>query len=132
MAEVAEAAMAGGAEAVVLTNTLPGLVIDIETRRPVLGGPGGGVSGAALHPVAVRAVHDVAAAWPDIPIVGVGGVATGADAVELMLAGAAAVEVGTATFADPRAPNRVLSELESWCQRTGVTRMDELIGTAHE
>lgn len=132
MAEMAEAATAGGAEAVVLTNTLPGLVIDIETRRPVLGGPGGGVSGAALHPVAVRAVHDVASARPDIPIVGVGGVASGADAVELMMAGAAAVEVGTAAFADPRAPNRVLSEMEAWCRRTGVTRMDELIGAAHD
>lgn len=132
MAEVAEAATAGGAEAVVLTNTLPGLVIDIETRRPVLGGPGGGVSGPALHPVAVRAVHDVASARPGIPIVGVGGVASGADAVELMMAGAAAVEVGTAAFADPRAPNRVLSELEAWCRRTGVTRMDELIGAAHD
>lgn len=131
MVEVAEAAMAGGAEAVVLTNTLPGMVIDIETRRPVLGGPGGGVSGAALHPVAVRAVHDVASARPDIPVVGVGGVATGADAVEMMMAGAAAVEVGTATFADPRAPNRVLSELVEWCRRAGVTRMDELIGVAH-
>ena len=132
MADVAAAAAAGGAEAVVLTNTLPGLVIDIETRRPVLGGPGGGVSGAALHPVAVRAVHDVAAARPDIPIVGVGGVASGADAVELMMAGAAAVEVGTATFADPRAPNRVLSEMVTWCRRAGVTRVDELIGAAHE
>lgn len=131
MADVAAAAAAGGAEAVVLTNTLPGLVIDIETRRPVLGGPGGGVSGAALHPVAVRAVHDVTAARPDIPIVGVGGVASGADAVELMMAGAAAVEVGTATFADPRAPNRVLSEMVTWCRRAGVTRVDELIGVAN-
>ena len=130
VADVAAAAVAGGAEAVVLTNTLPGMVIDLATRRPVLGGPGGGVSGAALHPVAVRAVHDVASARPDIPIVGAGGVASGADAVEFMLAGAAAVQVGTATFADPRAPNRVLSEMIAWCRRNGVARVGELTGAA--
>ena len=75
-----------------------------STRRPALGGGGGGLSGPAIHPVAVRAVHDVHAALPDLPIVGVGGVATGDDAVELLLAGASAVQVGTATFADPQAP----------------------------
>ena len=128
---VAEAAARGGAKAVVLTNTLAGLVIDIDGRRPVLGGGRGGVSGAALHPVAVRAVYDVREARPDLPIIGVGGVARGADAVEMLLAGASAVQVGTATFADPRAPWRVLAELEDWCRGSGVQRLDELIGAAH-
>ena len=128
---VAAAAADGGAEAVVLTNTLAGLVIDIETRRPVLGGIHGGVSGAALHPVSVRAVYDVREALPGVSIVGVGGVASGADAVEMLLAGASAVQVGTAIFADPRAPWRVLQELRAWCQDAGVQRVDELIGAAH-
>ena len=128
---VAEAAVRGGADAVVLTNTLAGLVIDTETRRPVLGAGRGGVSGAALHPVAVRAVYDVHEAMPDVPIVGVGGVARGVDAVEMLLAGASAVQVGTAIFADPRAPWRVLAELSEWCARAGVRSLDEMIGAAH-
>lgn len=129
---VAAAAVDGGAEAVVLTNTLAGLVIDIDKRRPALGGRRGGVSGAALHPVAVRAVYDVCEALPEVPIVGVGGVARGTDAVELLQAGASAVQVGTAIFADPRAPWRVLDELREWCQNAGVQELDELIGAAHE
>lgn len=131
LAAMATAAVSGGAAAVVLTNTMPGMVIDVETRRPVLGAGGGGVSGAALHPLAVRAVYDVHAACPDLPIVGVGGVSTGSDVVEFMLAGASAVEVGTASFADPRAPFRVLVEFRDWCRRHGVERTDELIGAAH-
>ena len=129
---VAAAAVRGGAEAVVLTNTLAGLVIDLDERRPALGGRRGGVSGAALHPVAVRAVYDVHEALPAVPIVGVGGVASGADAVEMLMAGASAVQVGTAIFADPRAPWRVLAELERWCLGAGVQRLDELIGAAQE
>ena len=129
--DIAAAAVRGGAEAVVLTNTLLGMVIDVESRRPVLGGGGGGMSGAAMHPVAVRAVYDVHAAMPDVPIVGVGGTCSGSDVVEFLLAGASAVEVGTATFADPRAPWRILSELREWCQTHGVQRLDELIGAAH-
>ena len=129
---VAAAAVRGGAEAVVLTNTLAGLVIDLDERRPALGGRRGGVSGAALHPVAVRAVYDVHEALPAVPIVGVGGVASGADAVEMLMAGASAVQVGTAIFADPRAPWRVLAELEQWCLHAGVQRLDELIGAAHK
>ena len=128
---VAAAAVTGGAEAVVLTNTLAGLVIDLDERRPALGGRRGGVSGAALHPVAVRAVYDVHEALPAVPIVGVGGVASGADAVEMLMAGASAVQVGTAIFADPRAPWRVLAELERWCLGAGVQRLDELIAAAH-
>ena len=97
---IALAAAEGGADAVVLTNTLPAMTIDPSTRRPRLGGGGGGLSGPAMHPVAVRAVHDVHKALAGLPIVGVGGIASGTDAVEMMLAGASAVEVGTAGFAD--------------------------------
>ena len=109
--EVAGAVAAAGAEAVTCINTLLGLAYDPETSQPALGAGGGGLSGPAIHPVAVRAVHDVHAAHPDLPIVGVGGVTTGWDAAELLLAGAVAVQVGTATFADPRAPARILADL---------------------
>jgi len=129
--EVAAAAAGAGAEAVTLINTLLGMAIDPLTRRPRLGGGGGGVSGPAIHPVAVRTVYDVHAALGDLPIVGVGGVASGEDAVELMLAGASAVQVGTATFADPRSVVGVLEGLEAWCGRHGVRRIRELIGGAH-
>lgn len=128
---VAAAAHAAGAEAVVLTNTLPAMMIDPKTRRPVLGALRGGMSGAALRPVAVRAVYDVHEAIPALPVVGVGGVAAGVDVVEFLLAGASAVEVGTATFADPRAPRRILKEFERWCERHEVARTAELIGAGH-
>lgn len=131
LVEVAGVAAASGAEAVTLVNTLMGMVIDVETARPVLGGRSGGLSGPAIHPVAVRAVHDVHAALPDLPIVGVGGVATATDAVELLLAGASAVQVGTASFADPRTVIRVLDGMESWCRRHGVTQVASLTGRAH-
>jgi len=111
--EVAGAVRDAGAEAVTCINTLVGMAFDPRTHAPALGAGGGGLSGAAIHPVAVRAVHDVHCAHPDLPIVGVGGVTRGWDAAELLLAGASAVQVGTATFADPRAPARVLSELAS-------------------
>jgi dihydroorotate dehydrogenase (NAD+) catalytic subunit len=129
--EIAAAAASGGAEAVTLINTVPGLVIDVERRRSALGGPGGGLSGAAIHPVAVRAVYDVHAACPDLAIVGAGGVTDAVSAVELLLAGASAVQVGTATFADPRAPAVVLADLVGWCGRHGVTRVADLVGGAH-
>jgi dihydroorotate dehydrogenase (NAD+) catalytic subunit len=130
LGEIAAAAHGAGAEAVTLVNTVMGLAIDAETRRFRLGSGarGGGVSGPAIHPIAVRAVFDVHRALPDLPIVGVGGVTSGADAAELLLAGASAVQVGTATFADPRAPHRVLRELQGWAMRQGVARMDEVIG----
>jgi dihydroorotate dehydrogenase (NAD+) catalytic subunit len=131
--EIAGAAHEAGAEAVTLVNTVMGMAIDPETRRFRLGsGPGGGgVSGPAIHAIAVRAVFDVHRALPGLPIVGVGGVASGADAAELLLAGATAVQVGTATFADPRAPHRVLRELEGWARRQRLGRIDEVIGEVH-
>lgn len=127
---VAGAALQAGAESLVLVNTLPGMAIDLERRRPALGAGGGGMSGAPLHPVAVRAVYDCRAAYPMAGIWGVGGVARGIDAVELLLAGADAVQVGTATLADPRAPLRVRDELASWCAAHGVTAVRELVGAA--
>jgi len=130
--EIAAAARRGGAEAVTLVNTVLGMAIDPETRRPRLGAGGGGLSGPAIHPIAVRAVHDVRAALPDVPIVGVGGVRSAEDAVELLLAGADAIQVGTATFADPRAPERVLHDLARWCERRGVMTIRELTGGAHD
>jgi dihydroorotate dehydrogenase (NAD+) catalytic subunit len=129
--EIAGAALDAGAESLTLVNTVLGLAIDPETRTPRLGAGGGGLSGSAIHPIAVRAVHDCHAAFPTASIVGVGGVTRGTDAIELMLAGAAAVQVGTATFADPRAPARVLAEVARWCQTHEVTRLAELVGAAH-
>ncbi len=129
---IAAAALAAGAEALTLVNTVPAMAIDPGTRRYRLGAGagGGGLSGPAIHPVAVRAVHDVHAALPGAPVVGVGGVATAGDAVELLLAGASAVQVGTATLADPRAPMRVAEALARWCEGNGVARVGELIGGA--
>jgi dihydroorotate dehydrogenase (NAD+) catalytic subunit len=127
---VAEAARRGGAEAVTLVNTVLGMAIDVRTRRYVLGSGerGGGLSGAAIHPVAVRTVHDVHRAMPDLPIVGVGGVVDGEGAVELLLAGASAVQVGTATFADPKAPAKVLAGLRRWLEREGHRCLTDVIG----
>ncbi len=132
LAEVAGAALSHGAEAVTLVNTALGMAIDLERRAPVLGsGPaGGGLSGPSIHPIAVRAVFDVRAAHPDAAIIGVGGVTCGRDAVELLLAGADAVQVGTATFRDPRAPWRVLDEVGAWCSSHRVRAVRTLTGQA--
>ncbi|MEO6123344.1 MAG: dihydroorotate dehydrogenase [Ilumatobacteraceae bacterium] len=127
--EVAAAVHEAGAEAVTLINTVLGMVIDPHTRRPALGNGGGGLSGRAIHPVAVRIVHDVREALPDLAIIGVGGVASGWDAAELMIAGAAAVQVGTATFADPKAPWVVLGELRAWAASEGISSLAELTDT---
>lgn len=129
---IVDAAMAGGAEAVTLVNTVMGMAIDPATATYRLGNGGGGLSGPAIHPVAVRAVHDVAAARPDVPIVGVGGVADAVTAAELLVAGASAVQVGTVTFADPRAPGRVATDLVAWCHAHGHPDLTTLIGTIHD
>ncbi len=130
--EVAESAVDAGAEALVLVNTLLGLVVDIEHHRPALGNGGGGLSGAGLHPVALRAVFECRAAMPTVPIVGVGGISTGEDAVAMIMAGANAVVVGTATFADPRAPWRVKRGLARWLERHGYASPGEIWGLAHD
>ncbi|MHB8682470.1 MAG: dihydroorotate dehydrogenase [Acidimicrobiales bacterium] len=131
--DVAGAALGAGAEALVLVNTLLGMAIDVRHGRYVLGsGPaGGGLSGAAIRPVALRAVHDVRAAFPAASIVGVGGIGRGVDAVEMLMAGANAVQVGTATFRDPRAPAKVLAGLARWCRWHGVGSAEELVGAVH-
>ena len=128
---IVDAAMAGGAEAVTLINTVMGMAIDPDARTYRLGNGGGGLSGPAIHPVAVRAVHDVAAARPEVAIVGVGGVDDAASAAELVVAGASAVQVGTATFADPGAPGTVARGLVDWCDRRGIDDLDVLIGAIH-
>ena len=131
IAEIAGAVGEAGADAVTLTNTLLGLVLDPDTGKPVLGGGGGGVSGPAMRPVALRAVFDVSAAHPELPIIGVGGIANATDAVQYLRAGASAVQVGTATFADPRSTARVANDLATWCEKAGIGRVSDLIGTAH-
>jgi dihydroorotate dehydrogenase (NAD+) catalytic subunit len=127
---IAGAAIDAGAAALTLTNTVMGLVIDIETRKPVLGNGGGGMSGPAIRPVAVRAVHDCRRAFPNIPIVGVGGITRGEHVVEFMMAGANAVQVGTATFYDPGAGPRIVRELTKWSARHSVTKISDVSGTA--
>jgi dihydroorotate dehydrogenase (NAD+) catalytic subunit len=129
--DVAAAVQQAGAEAVTLINTLLGMMIDPDGRRPVLGAGGGGYSGKPIHPVAVRTVFDVHAALPGLAIIGVGGVFSGWDAVELILAGASAVQVGTANFLDPRASLRVLGEVAQWCANRGIGSVAELVGGAH-
>ena len=132
LVEIASAAHGAGAEALTLINTVFGMSIDPVTARPTLGIGGGGLSGPAIRPVAVRAIFDVRAALGGVPIVGVGGIAKGSHAAELMAAGASAVQVGTASFYDPRAPRKVLDELRRWCEQHGVDAAAELTGRAHE
>lgn len=128
---IASEAVAAGAEALVLTNTLLGMTIDTETGRASLGNGGGGLSGPGLFPLALRAVYEVCAALPDIPVVGVGGVRSGDDAIQMLMAGARAVEIGTATFADPKAPWRIAREMSRWLARRGIDSIEEVIGAAH-
>jgi dihydroorotate dehydrogenase (NAD+) catalytic subunit len=128
---IAGAVVAAGADALVLVNTVLGMAIDIDTRRPVLGNGGGGLSGAAMHAVAVRSVFDVRAAHRNVPIVGAGGVSNADDALELMMAGADAVQVGTATFADPRAVAKIQRNMFRWAQRQGIASWGEIINSAH-
>jgi dihydroorotate dehydrogenase (NAD+) catalytic subunit len=128
---IAGAALGAGAEAITLINTVTGMGIDAAGHRPWLGGRGGGLSGPAIHPIAVRAVFDCRAAFPGAGIVGVGGVSRAADAIELMEAGADAVEVGTATFADPRATARILAGMRRWCAQAKIPRVADVIGAAH-
>lgn len=129
--EIADAAMGAGAEALTLINTVLGMSIDPVSAQPTLGNGGGGLSGPAIRPVAVKAIWDVRAALGDVPIVGVGGIAKGEHAVELMAAGAHAVQVGTASFYDPRAPVTVLAELHRWCERHDVAHVAALTSRAH-
>ncbi len=128
--EVAASAMEAGADGLTLVNTLLGLSLDVERRRPTLGAGGGGVSGPPLRPIALRAVWECRKALPTAPIVGVGGIESGVDAAEMLMAGADAIQVGTATFRDPRTPWRVHRQLARWCASHGVGSVSELRGAA--
>ena len=131
ISEVAAAVVEAGADGLVLVNTLLGLDIDLDLMRPTLAGVTGGLSGPAIRPVAVRAVWDVARALPGVPIIGVGGIRTGEDALQFLAAGATAVQVGTATFNDPSAPVRVLRELRRELATRGIAKVSEAVGLAH-
>ncbi len=131
LVDVALAAVDAGATALVLVNTVLGMIIDIERRRPALGNGGGGLSGAGILPVALRSIFDCRAALPSTPIVGVGGVSSGEDAIAMVMAGANAVQVGTATFANPRAPWIVARQSQEWMARHGVSTIEEICGAAH-
>ena len=126
--DIAKSVEANGADAVSLINTLLGMRIDIKTRRPVLKNNVGGLSGPAVFPVAVRMVWQVANAVK-IPVVGMGGIASAEDAVEMMMAGASAVQVGAAIFADPFAPIKAIDGLEKWCDENGIERLSDIVGT---
>lgn len=130
--DIAGAALDAGADGLTLVNTLLGYGIDADKRQPRLGAGGGGLSGPPLKPVALRAVHDVARAYPGVAIIGTGGVTRGEDVVEMLLAGASAVGVGTVTFREPRAMLRILGELDAWCTAHGVLRVADLIGALEE
>ncbi len=125
--DTARAAVGAGADGLTLVNTIPGLVIDVEARRPALGFGSGGVSGPGLLPVGVLAVWKVSRAVR-VPLIGVGGVKSGSDVVQYLLAGASLVGVGTAVMMDPRAPARILAELGTWCVGHDIDSVAEIVG----
>jgi dihydroorotate dehydrogenase (NAD+) catalytic subunit len=130
---MARAAIEAGADGLTLINTMPALAIDVETRQPRLSRGSGGLSGPAIHPIAVRMVHEVyrgVAREAGVPIIGLGGVMTWQDAAELILAGATAVGFGTALFVDPTLPRGIAKGLETWTVRQGCSSIAELIGQA--
>jgi dihydroorotate dehydrogenase (NAD+) catalytic subunit len=127
VAEIGRALEAEGADALSLINTIPGMAIDVRTRRSKVARPTAGVSGPAIHAIAVRMVWECAQAV-SVPICGIGGIASGVDAAEMILAGATAVSVGTANLTDPMAASRVVTELEEWASAQGVKSITELIG----
>jgi len=129
--EIARAVVGAGADGLSMINTLLGMVIDTDTMRPALAGVTGGLSGPAIRPVAVRCVYQVHAAMPEVPILGMGGIRTGLDALEFVLAGASAISVGTATFNDPSAPIRVARELAIALAERGFESLEAAVGFAH-
>lgn len=128
---IASAVVDAGADALALINTVLGMVINLDTMRPHLGGKTGGLSGPAIRPVAVRAIYQVHSAMPDVPILGMGGVASGRDALELILAGASGISVGTASFGDPMAIPRIQRELQSLLIARNFSSARDAIGYAH-
>jgi len=129
---IARSVTDAGADGVSMINTLLGMVIDVDNMRPLLGGRTGGLSGPAIRPVAVRAVYQVHAALPDLPILGMGGIRTGHDALEFIAAGASAVSIGTVVFGDPGAPWRVAAELGQELEARGYGSLREVVGAAHK
>jgi dihydroorotate dehydrogenase (NAD+) catalytic subunit len=127
---VAQSCIEAGADFLILTNTIWGTGIDLDTRKPKLSGLIGGYSGPPLKPISLRFVVEVRRSMPQVPIVGCGGVINGADIVEYLLAGASAVEAGTIHLAEPRAGRRLVGELESWMKRNRIDTVSELIGAA--
>jgi len=128
--EIASAAAESGADWVTVANTVWGAAIDIERRQPKISAGIGGYSGAAIKPIAIRCVLEVRQSNPTLPILGLGGVQSGEDAIEFMMAGANAVGIGTAHFGSPKVGRRVLRQIESWCERHGVTDIKDLVGVA--
>jgi dihydroorotate dehydrogenase (NAD+) catalytic subunit len=128
---IARGVVDAGADGLALINTVLGMVMNLDTMRPHLGGKTGGLSGPAIRPVAVRAIYQVHAALPHIPILGMGGVASGRDALELILAGASGVSVGTASFGDPTALIKIQNELRDLLAARGFATMQQAIGYAH-
>jgi dihydroorotate dehydrogenase (NAD+) catalytic subunit len=131
LASIARGVVDAGADALALINTVLGMVINLDTMRPHLGGKTGGLSGPAIRPVAVRAIYQVHAALPQIPILGMGGVASGRDALELILAGASGVSVGTASFGNPTALITIQNELRDLLAARGFATVQQAIGFAH-
>jgi dihydroorotate dehydrogenase (NAD+) catalytic subunit len=131
IAEVAKAVENAGADAVSLINTLRGMVIDIKRRRPLLGNIHGGLSGPAIKPIALHMVYSVAGAV-EIPVVGMGGITTSSDALEFIMAGASAIEVGTANFTNPNAPLDILEGIKQFMKKEGVSDITELIGAGRK
>jgi len=129
IAKIAMAVAEAGADAISLINTLKGIAIDIAKRRPLLGNITGGLSGPAIKPVALYMVYEVAKAV-EVPVVGCGGITTASDAIEFIMAGASAIQVGTASFANPRAPLDVLEGIEQFMEKEGIKDLAELIGVA--
>lgn len=124
---IARSAEDAGSDAVSLVNTLLAMAIDIETRRPKLANQMGGLSGPAIKPVALRMVYQAASALT-IPVIGMGGISTGRDVLEFMLAGAQAVQVGTSNFIDPKASVNIVKEIEALCTAQGIERIQDIIG----
>jgi dihydroorotate dehydrogenase (NAD+) catalytic subunit len=129
--EIAKGVVESGADALALINTVLGMVINLETMRPHLGGKTGGLSGPAIRPVAVRAIYQVHAALPEVPILGMGGVSSGRDALELIFAGASGVSIGTASFGNPHAAVEIQSELRELLIAKGFSSLKSAIGFAH-
>ena len=129
--EIARAVEAEGADAVSLINTLLGMAIDVERQRPYLSTITGGLSGPAVRPVAVRMVWQVAKAV-NIPVVGLGGIMNGRDAIEFMLAGARAIQVGTANFVDPSVTMKIIDYMEDYCQRHGISDINDIVGMINQ